>query len=91
MCVCHRSFEVSMYLLPESNLGTQNKDSTFCYVLLGVGATPPVSCCLPQCELLSGSPEGQQAEFCSNFLCWVMAKEGVQLHGCKLCLVSWGY
>lgn len=37
MCVCHRIFEVCIYLFPENNLGMQNKDSTFCYVLLDVG------------------------------------------------------
>lgn len=81
--------KLHLFLL-ESALDTENNGSP-CYALLDVVGVnsllfPVVFLNLKLClEAL----KSQQAGSRSNFLGWVMAKEGVLLHMNKLCLVSW--
>lgn len=79
-----------MYLLLGSDLGTWSNSCGSCSVIFDVARGSPIlfHVALLNLRWCLEALKIQQASSCSNFAYWVMAKEGVQLHINKLCLVS---
>lgn len=79
-----------MYLLLGSDLGTWSNSCGSCSVIFDVARGSPILFHVAFLNLrwCLEALKTQQASSCSNFAYWVMAKEGVQLHINKLCLVS---